>query len=134
MRIARFLLLAAMCLLAPIVARAQTIKANVPFPLSITAGGTYQLLIPGGGKLSIEIQNNNTTATDYCYLLIGGPWVAGDTLASTRTVNSVSLTAAKASVLLGPGQSYTRYYPYIPGDQILATCTSTGDSIYAGTQ
>jgi hypothetical protein len=112
---------------------AQIPKATDTRPNKITTGLTYQVLLPqAGGRLSITIQNNN--ATDNCQIIIGGPWQAGDTTASSRTVNGVSLTAAQASVLLLPGGSYSRYFPYIPSDAILATCVTTGDSIYADVQ
>jgi hypothetical protein len=116
----------------PQVAIAQTPKATTPLPISVTTGLTYQALIAGGPKNSLTIQNNNTT--DSCWIIIGGPFLAGDTTATSRTVNGASLTALKASIVLLPGGAYTRYWPYIPSDAILATCTTTGDSIYADTQ
>ena len=43
--------------------------------------------------------------------------------------------AAQAAILLQPGQSYTRYWPFVPNDQILGTCTtSSSDSLYVDTQ
>lgn len=113
-------------------ARSQTLKATIPLPSSITTGLTYQVIVAGGPKLSLTIENNNST--DSCWIIIGGPFLAGDTTATSRTVNGASLTALKASILLLPGGSYTRYSPFIPGDAILGTCTSTGDSIYADIQ
>lgn len=113
-------------------AKAQTIKATIPLSISITTGLTYQQVVAGGGKNSLTIQNNN--AADSCWLIVGGPFLAGDTTATSRSVNGVSITALKASILLLPGGSYTRYQPYIPGDTVLGTCTTTGDSIYADTQ
>lgn len=125
-------LLAALVIMAAPPLSAQTIKATVPSSVNITAGLTYQVLVTGGPKFSLTIQNNNSA--DSCWIIIGGPFVAGDTTATSRTVNGASLTALKASILLLPGGSYTRYNPFIPGDTILGTCTSTGDSIYADTQ
>jgi len=107
-------------------------------PIKITTGLTYQQVMPlvqSNNRHSISIQNNN--ATDNCELIIvgaGSPWLAGDTTATSRTINSVSMTGAQASILLLPGGSYTRYYPFIPSDQILGTCASTGDSLYVDTQ
>lgn len=112
---------------------AQTIKGTIPSPVNITTGLTYQVVVVASGqRLSLTVQNNNST--DSCWLILGGPFVAGDTTATSRTVNGASLTALKASILLLPGASYTRYAPYIPGDAVLGTCTSTNDSIYADTQ
>lgn len=129
--------LIALCLaflLSITAAAAQSSMApTAPLPVNITLGNTYQLLMPAGtNRRSLTIQNNN--AADSCYVLIGGPWVAGDTTATSRTVNGASLTAAKASLLLLAGGAYTRYEPYIPSDQILVTCATTNSSIYADVQ
>lgn len=114
-------------------ARAQsTIKATTSLAIVIATGNTYQTLVAGGPKFSLEIQNNN--ATDACLIIIGGNFLPGDTTATSRTVNGASMTAAQASVRLVAGQSFTRYAPYIPSDTILGTCTTAGDSIYADVQ
>jgi hypothetical protein len=110
---------------------------TVPAPVKITTGLTFQQLLPAVpvnslARRSLTIENNN--ATDSCNIIIGGPWAAGDTTSTARTINSVSLTGAQASILLLAAGSYTRYYPYTPGDIILGTCTSTGDSLYVDTQ
>lgn len=105
-----------------------------PFPIKITAGLTFQVLGPlGESRQSLTIQNNNDP-TDNCYMIIGGPWQAGDTTTTARTINGVSMTARQASILLQPGGSYSRYYPYVPSDQLLVTCASPGDSVYADLQ
>lgn len=120
---------------SPAFAQSTTV-VTVRIPTIITTGNTFQLLNGAVtqplNRKSLTIQNNN--AADNCFVLIGGPWVAGDTTASTRTENSISFTGAKASILLLPGGSYTRYYPYIPADQILVTCASASDSMYADVQ
>lgn len=129
-------LLALILTFKPLQAEPPGVIPTNPVPILITTGNTFQVLFQsvgiGGARRSLTIQNNN--ATDACILLIGGPWVAGDTTASTRTVNGASFTAAKAGIALPAGQSYTRYYPYVPADQILATCTTTADSLYADNQ
>lgn len=92
----------------------------------IAAGNTFQTVLlavadPTGNPLSrhsLTIQNNNTT--DSCWLdyglLSGTPITAG--------------TATKAgAILLLPGGSYTRYFPYIPSDEIEVTCTTTSDTM-----
>jgi hypothetical protein len=66
-------------------------------------------------RRSLTIENNN--ATDSCWVYVG----------------SGTATAAK-SILLLPGGSYVRYYPYIPNDQIQATCTTTSESLYIDIQ
>jgi hypothetical protein len=125
-------------LLFPHFAEAQQVvgaKAvpTIPFPTLIVAGNTYQVLqAVSVGRRSLQVQNNN--AADSCYLIVGGPWLAGDTVATTRTINGVSVTAKQASILLNSAISFTRYYPYIPSDQLLITCATTGDSVYADVQ
>lgn len=114
-------------------ALAQGTKLTNAIPTKITTGLTYQSLLPAvSNRQSLTIQNNN--ATDGCWIIVGGPWQAGDTTATARTINGVSLTALQASISLSSGNAYTRYYPWVPGDAILGTCTTTADSIYVDTQ
>lgn len=89
--------------------------------LAITAGNTFQPVlasIVGAStanttqRQSLTIQNNNTN-TDNCWVFIG----------------SGTATAA-TSIILAPGQAYTRYWPFVPSDAIQATCTSTNDTLY----
>ena len=129
----RLLLAAAVALgLAGPVA-AQGNKGTNAVPAKITTGLTFQVLLAAvSTRLSITIQNNN--AADACNIIVGGPWAAADTTSTARTINGISLTGAQASIALAAGQSYTRYYPLVPNDQILGTCTTTGDSIYVDTQ
>lgn len=130
----RIVLLAAL-LLAVHSAHAQTSPAaSNPLPIKITLGLTFQLLRPAEMRRTITIQNNNTTGTDNCFLLIGGPWVAGDTTAGSRTINGVSVTGQQGAIILAPGAIYTRREGYIPSDQLLATCVTTGNSVYVDIQ
>jgi hypothetical protein len=120
-------------LLSTSLAHAQQPKATNPVPVKITTGLTYQVLLAAnGGRQALTIQNNN--ASDQCEIIVGGPWAAGDTTSTARTINGVSLTALQASIVLSAGTAYTRYYPIVPSDQILTTCATTGDSVYADTQ
>jgi hypothetical protein len=133
-------LFASFGLILPAAATDQVLTASVkPVPVIITLGLTYQQVLPlaaSDNRQSITIQNNNAN-TDNCEIILvgqGSPWLVGDTTTTSRTINSVSMTGGQASILLTPGQSYTRYYPFIPPDQILGTCTTTGDSLYVDTQ
>lgn len=105
---------------------------TIPAPVKITTGLTYQVIAPAAGRRSLTIQNNN--ASDSCNIIVGGPWAAADTTSTARTINGVSLTGAQASIVLAAGVAYTRYYPIVPSDVILGTCTTTGDSIYVDIQ
>jgi hypothetical protein len=123
---------------SPSLAQQTSTAGTIASPAVIAAGLTFQQVlasVPSNNRHSLSIQNNNPT--DNCNIILvggGSPWVAGDTTSTARTINGVSVTGAKASILLLPGGSYTRYYPFIPPEQILGTCASTGDSLYVDTQ
>jgi hypothetical protein len=120
---------------APSVDAQTTPSASTKLSGKITTGNTFQLLQAASPRRSMTVQNNNATGTETCFLLIGGPWVAGDTTASTRTVNGATITAANDAILLpGAGGSYSRYFPYIPSDQLLITCATNNDTFYADVQ
>ncbi len=83
---------------------------------TITVGATFQTVLAArANRQSLTIQNNNSisTGTEYCYIFVGS--------ASANTGNSI---------ILAPGGSYSRYYPYVPSDAIQATCTTTSDTLY----
>jgi hypothetical protein len=86
--------------------------------VTIAAGNTFQQVFGASDiRRSITLQNNNTNG-DSCWFFLG-PFG--------------SATKA-ASVLLGPGGSYQRYYPYIPREAVSVTCTTTSDTFYADQQ
>jgi hypothetical protein len=122
--------------------RAQiTNAATINGSVKITTGNVYQTLLPALGappaiRRSLTIQNNQATGTDSCYLIIGTNQIVPGTtaIASNITIAGNTITAAQASIVLPPGVSYTRYYPYVPSDAIYGTCTTTADSIYVDTQ
>lgn len=104
-------------LLAGTAALAQTQPADTTnASVSITTGNTFQTVLAAGVRRSITIENNNTNS-DNC-------WVHVDASAVTKA----------NSILLTPGGSYTRYYPYIPAGAIQATCTTTADTLYVDYQ
>lgn len=103
-------------------AKAQAISTpavTTNISVVITAGNTFQqvmaALVPPAQRRSLTIQNNN--ATDNCWVYIG----AGSATKGT-------------AILLLPGGSYTRYFPYVPADVIQATCATTSDTLYVDTQ
>jgi hypothetical protein len=106
--------------------------------VSITTANTYQSVLPAltngvPPRRSITIQNNN--ASDSCEIEVTGLVSIGNTTSTNVTTPSgVTLSSAKASILLLAGGSYTRYYPYIPTGPIVGTCASNGDSVYVDTQ
>jgi hypothetical protein len=102
------------------VAHAQTNAATTNGSATITAGNTFQKVLSAAvypaGRRSLTIENNN--AADNCWIAFG-----------------IGITAANAtkaeSILLLPGGSYTRYAPFIPSDEIEATCASNSDTLYS---
>lgn len=98
-----------------------TINSSV----SVTAGNTFQqalAAIPQGShaRRSLTIQNNNT-GTDNCFVYLG----------TTAAANAAGTGKA---VLLQPGQSYQRYYPYVPSDGVQVTCANASDTVYVDNQ
>ena len=107
----------------PAAAFAQAITvpaATTNTPVSITTGNTFQTILtpptaPAQWR-SLTIENNNTNG-DNCWI----------------TVNGGTPTKATAIILL-PGGSYTRYFPYVPANKIQGTCATTSDTLYVDSQ
>jgi len=104
-------------------ASAQTVAQTTRVPTTITTGGTFQTVLTAvtqnNQRRSLQIENNN--ATDSCWLDYGIGVTAGN--------------ASKANaILLLPGGSFTRYEPYIPADEIEATCANTSDTLRVDSQ
>jgi hypothetical protein len=127
---------------APVQGVAQY-RQTVNGAAKITTGLTYQLLLPALAgtttvRQSITIQNNQASGTDACYLIFGAnvTIVAGTTTTSSTSIvtGNSALTSAQASIVLTPGQAWTRYFPFVPSDAIYVTCATTGDSVYVDTQ
>jgi hypothetical protein len=82
----------------------------------ITTGGTFQsVLAASATRASLTVENNN--ATDSCWVYVG----------------ATGQTEGK-SILLIAGGSYTRYFPYVPADEIQATCANSSDTLYVDYQ
>lgn len=96
-------------------------RSTVNGSVTITTGNTFQSVLSSNlgtatPRQSLTIQNNN--ASDSCWLFIG----------------ATALATEGTSILLTAGASYTRYFPYIPSDNIAATCASSSDTLYVDTQ
>lgn len=113
-------------------ALAQSALSTVNKSQKITTGNTFQsVTLADNTRRMVQIQNNNTT-TDNCWVNDDSTVASGNTASSNVTVGGVTMTTIQASILLQPGQAYTRYYPYVPDGPIVATCANTGDSLYVG--
>lgn len=81
----------------------------------IVTGNTFQTILAAKtNRQSVTIQNNN--ASDACWVFVGG----GSATKGT-------------SIALAAGQSWSRYFPYVPSDAIQATCATTNDTLYIDT-
>lgn len=97
-------------------AMAQQNRTTINGSVSITTGGTFQQILAANARWSVTVENNNTN-TDKCWIYIGA-----------------GTASEAASIMLLPGGSYTRYSPFIPSDEIQATCAAASDTLYVDTQ
>ena len=73
--------------------------------VTIVSGNKFQQVVPATGtkRQALTIKNNNTN-NDNCWVFIGG-----------------GRASKENSIVLGPGGSYVRYWPFAPTDAIQAT-------------
>ena len=113
-------LVAAFSCLSACRSSAQSNAPTTNLSVTIATGNVFQSVIGLGAgassRRSLTVENNNTT--DNCWLFLG---------------TTASATKAK-SIVLGPGGSYQRYYPYVPNDNVAVTCATSGDTLYVDTQ
>ena len=104
-------------------------RSTLNSSVTITTGNTFQTVLGSNYGTStirsaLTIENNN--ASDNCWITFG------------KTSGGALITAANAakgtSILLLPGGSYIRYWPYVPNDEIEATCASNSDTLYVEVQ
>jgi hypothetical protein len=131
----KLLALLALLFTAPAIAQQVSQLPTSNQSILITTGNTFQAISSGTQAMrSLTIQNNNT-GTDNCWIEVSGLVTAGMTTATAVTISGKpASTAAKVSILLGPGVSYGRYEVHAPTGPIVGTCTTTGDSIYVDWQ
>jgi len=113
-------IMAAVVVIAATPALAQSNRTTINGSVVIATGNTFQKILSAGSPWSVTIQNNNTN-TDNCWIQFG------------VGVTAANATTAKA-ILLKPGGSWGRYYPFIPSDEIEGTCAGTSDTLYVDTQ
>lgn len=100
-----------------------TVAATTNSSAVIATGNTFQTVLTAitqnNQRRSLTIQNNNTTSTDNCWIKVGG---------------TLGAATKGTSILLTPGAAYTRYTPYIPADDIHATCVTSSNTVYIDIQ
>jgi hypothetical protein len=91
----------------------QTENGNL---VTIATGNKFQQIVPsnstGTDRRALTIQNNASNG-DNCWVYVGADKASKD-----------------GSVVLAPGKSYDRYWPFVPSDTIQATCASSSDNLY----
>ena len=104
---------------APAFSGAPVNRSTLITAVVIASGNAFQTVMAAQNstiqRQALTIENNN--ASDSCWIFPG------------------SGTPTKAtSILLLPGGSYTRYWPFVPSDAIQATCANTSDTLYVDNQ
>lgn len=114
---------------APAYSGAPVNRATRNSSATITTGNTFQTVLASNFGTSIQrqaltIENNNTS--DSCWIAFG------------KTAGGTVITAANAtkaeSILLQAGGAFTRYWPFVPSDEIEATCAANNDTLYIDNQ
>lgn len=125
-RILAAVILLALWLTSPAFGQA-TVAQTTNSSVVITTGNTFQTVLAAvtanSQRKSLTIQNNN--ASDACWITFGK---------IGSTVITFGNAAKATSIQLAAGQAYTRYYPYIPNDEIEATCATSSDTLYIDSQ
>ena len=94
---------------------AQTTTPQEPTGSAVTIeiANKFQQVVPATGakRKALTIKNNNTN-NDSCWVFIGSGRASKDD-----------------SVVLAPGATYVRYWPFASSDAIQATCASSSDTL-----
>jgi hypothetical protein len=106
---------------AQAVAGAPVLRSTLSTPTTITNANQFQTILGSTQsgtviRQQLTVENNNASNI-FCYLFFG---------TSTATTPN--------SLLLNSGIPYRREWPFIPNDQVQATCTLTGGSLYVDVQ
>jgi hypothetical protein len=105
---------------APAFAGAPVNRSTLSTPTTITTANQFQTILGATSGVTMRQQltvENNNTSNVFCYLFFG---------TSTATTPN--------SLLLNSGIPYQRNFPFIPNDQLQATCTLTGGSLFLSVQ
>jgi hypothetical protein len=102
------------CLLSSSPIFAQQTPASTETLVTIVTGNKFQKILPenntGKDRRALVIENANG---DSCWVFVG----AG------------RATKEKSDKVLAPGDKYVEYWPFVPSDEIQATCASGSDTL-----
>lgn len=108
--------LAVACILLSSPIFAQQTPAPTKTLVTIVTGDKFQQILPqnntGKDRRALTISNNNTNG-DSCWVYVG----------------TGSASKEKSDKVLGPGAKYVAYWPFVPSDEIQATCASSSDTL-----
>ncbi|MFZ3359750.1 MAG: hypothetical protein WA177_13395, partial [Xanthobacteraceae bacterium] len=82
-------------------------------------GNKFQQVLPSSttDRRLLRITNSNTNG-DTCWVFVGGGRASKD----------------ESDEVLTPGKEYERYWPFVPSDEVQATCVSSSDTLAVETQ
>jgi hypothetical protein len=108
--------LAIVYLLSPSPIFAQQPPASTKISVTIVTGNKFQEILPqndpGKDRRTLIIDNNNTNS-DSCWVFVG----------------TGRASQEKSDKVLAPGERYVRYWPFVPSDEVQATCASSSDTL-----
>ena len=107
------------CLLSPSpIFAQQTTPPQQPTEMlvKIVTGNKFQQILPentaGNDRRALTIINNNTNG-DSCWVFVG----------------TGGASKEKSDKVLAPGDKFVKYWPFVPSDEIQATCASSSDTL-----
>jgi hypothetical protein len=109
--------LAIVYLLSPTPIFAQQPPASTKTSVTIVTGNKFQKILPendtGKDRRAALIIDNNNTNGDSCWVFVG----------------TGRASQEKSDKVLAPGERYVRYWPFVPSDEVQATCASSSDTL-----
>jgi hypothetical protein len=104
------------CLLLSSPTFAQLTPASTKILVTIVTGNKFQEILPenntGKDRRALVIDNKNTNG-DNCWVFVG----------------TGRATKEKSDKVLAPGDEYVEFWPFVPSDEIQATCASSSDTL-----
>jgi hypothetical protein len=108
--------LAIACLLLSSPIFAQQPATSTKNLVTIVTGNKFQQILPendtGKDRRALVIVNKNTNG-DSCWIFIGNGRASKE----------------KSKKVLAPNEEYLQYWPFVPSDEIQATCASSSDRL-----
>ena len=103
-------------LLSPSPIFAQQPPAATETLVTIVTENKFQKLLPenttGKDRRALIIKNTNTNG-DTCWVFVG----------------TGRASKEESDQVLAPGEEYVQYWPFVPSDEIQATCASSSDTL-----